>query len=426
MTNALLYVLMVLLIALSAYFSGSEIALTACSDIRLKKSAEVGDRRALRAQKLKNDYTRALSTILVGNNLVNIAASSAATVVAMDLFSAKYGEGVANTIAALGMTVLILIFGEIIPKILANEFADNVAPAIAPSLHLCEIVFYPVVSAVTWIVEKIEVLWTPKETAPQVTQDDLYTLLDTIEEEGVFTEKESDLIKSAIEFSDLTAKDILTPRVDVFGLDIEDGVDSLIKDKNVLTYSRIPVYRENMDNIIGILPVKQLLREMLTDPNVDVTTLLTPPVYVHMTRTVSSILKEFRRSKSHMAIVVDEFGGMMGLLTVEDIVEEIVGDIYDERDTVEPELICREDGIYEVDGGMNVYDLFDQLEISDHDFDSEYTTVGGWATEMMDRFPVAGDTFDYKNITVTVAEAQSMRVEKLEVIVHPEETEEED
>ena len=426
MTNALLYVLMVLLIALSAYFSGSEIALTACSDIRLKKSAEVGDRRALRAQKLKNDYTRALSTILVGNNLVNIAASSAATVVAMDLFSAKYGEGVANTIAALGMTVLILIFGEIIPKILANEFADNVAPAIAPSLHLCEIVFYPVVSAVTWIVEKIEVLWTPKETAPQVTQDDLYTLLDTIEEEGVFTEKESDLIKSAIEFSDLTAKDILTPRVDVFGLDIEDGVDSLIKDKNVLTYSRIPVYRENMDNIIGILPVKQLLREMLTDPNVDVTTLLTPPVYVHMTRTVSSILKEFRRSKSHMAIVVDEFGGMMGLLTVEDIVEEIVGDIYDERDTVEPELICREDGIYEVDGGMNVYDLFDQLEISDHDFDSEYTTVGGWATEMMDRFPVAGDTFDYKNITVTVAEAQSMRVEKLEVIVHPDETEEED
>ena len=421
MNHVFIYVLLVFLIVLSAFFSGSEIALASCNKIRLENAAEAGKRSAARAKKLADQFTRSISTILVGNNLVNIAASSAATVLALEIHRTK-----GPTYAAIIMTVVILIFGEILPKIFAAEFSDKIVLVIAPILQGFMYLFAPVVSAVTAVVDRMARWWTPKETAPQTTTEELRTLLDTIEEEGVFTEKETDLIRNAIEFTDVTAKEILVPRVDVFGFDIEDDVEELLHNEELLTHSRFPVYEGSMDNVIGILSGKRLIREKLRDPNVDVRTLLTPPLFVHMTRPISSILKEFRRTKTHMAIVVDEFGGMMGILTVEDIVEEIVGDIFDESDEVEEELVETGAGSYEVEGSMNVYDMFEMIGVEDHDFESEYTTVGGWATEMLDRFPQAGDSFTYKNLTVTVIEAAAMRVEKLRVDVAPEETDGED
>ncbi len=421
MNHVYIYALLVFLIVLSAFFSGSEIALASCNKIRLENAAEAGKRSAARAKKLADNFTRTISTILVGNNLVNIAASSAATVLALEIDRTR-----GPTYAAIIMTVVILIFGEILPKIFAAEFSDRIVLFIAPILRGFMYLFAPVVSAVTAIVDRMARWWTPKESAPQTTTEELRTLLDTIEEEGVFTEKETDLIRNAIEFTDVTAKEILVPRVDVFGFDIEDDVEELLHDEELLTHSRFPVYEGSMDNVIGILSGKRLIREKLRDPNVDVRTLLTPPLYVHMTRPISSILKEFRRTKTHMAIVVDEFGGMMGILTVEDIVEEIVGDIFDESDEVEEELVETGTGSYEVEGSMNVYDMFEMIGVEDHDFESEYTTVGGWATEMLDRFPQAGDSFTYKNLTVTVTEAAAMRVEKLRVDVAPEEKDGED
>ena len=203
--------------------------------------------------------------------------------------------------------------------------------------------------------------------------EELATIVDTIEEEGVFNEREKELIKSALELPDTTAREIMTPRVDVVAFDINEDLHELLTDEAILKYSRIPVYDERLDNIIGILSIKKLMRQVVSGEPIDVRSLLSEPLYVHMTRTVSSILREFRRSHTHVAVVIDEFGGMMGLLTLEDIMEEIVGEIYDERDEAEePEAVEDEKtGVFTVDGSMNIYDLFTEMEYTPHDFDSE-------------------------------------------------------
>jgi len=412
----------------SALFSGSETAIATCNKIRLKKSAEEGDKRSKVAQYLVDHFSYSISTILVGNNLVNIAASSTATVLALALFPDHPAE--AQSISAVLLTIALLICGEIMPKIMAAEYSDTLVRIIAVPLRFLMIAFSPIVYAVSFCVDKMSKWWTPKEEAPAVTQNELVTLLETIEDEGVFTEEEGELIRNAIEFTDVTAREILVPRVDVEAFDIEDGAEALKNSKFLLKYSRIPVYRDTFDNVIGILPIKKFMRAYIADPHVDIESLLKPPMFVHMTRPISSILMEFNKSRQHMAIVVDEFGGSMGILTREDILEEIVGDIYDEHDEVERDVIVADESnnTYVIDAGMNIYDFFDLIDFNPntHGFESEYTTVGGWTTEVLDRFPAEGDTFEYKNMTVEVLKAQAMRVEQLRVTVKPEEEDEEE
>ena len=426
----LLFVLVFLLLSFSAFFSGSETAFATSNKLRIENNAEKGDKRSKRAKYILDHFTESLSTILVGNNLVNIAASSAVAVIAAELFSSSVKK--AQSVAAVILTVVLLIFGEILPKIMASEYSDRIALFVSLPLRILMIVFSPVVFAVSFLVGKISVLWTPKEEQPAVTQNELVTLLEKIEDEGVFSEQEGELIKSAIEFTDVTAREIMVPRVDVEAFDIDDSPDELKNNKNLLKYSRIPVYRETQDNIIGILPVKRFLRACVRDPHVDISSLLLKPVFVHMTRPISSILVEFHKTHSHMAVVVDEFGGTMGILTMEDILEEIVGDIYDEHDEVERDVLYtdEEHRTFVVDGSMNIYDFFDLVDFNPnlHDFESEYTTVGGWMTELLDRFPEKGDVLEYENLTLTVLSAQSLRVEKIRVVVSDpvEEEEEED
>jgi len=412
-TDILLVLLIVVLVFLSAFFSGSEIAYASANKLRMKKEADSGKKTAKIALYISDNYTKSIAAILAGNNLVNIAAASAATV-----FMSRHFTN-AETWTTIGLTIIILIFGEIFPKIIASETADKIVYVIAWPLKIVMTILSPIVYLVSALVNKLSPIWTPKEEAPQMTQEELVNLIDAIEEEGVFTEKESELIKSAVEFTEVTAKDILTPRVDMFAYDIDDDIKTLLKDKDTMSFSRVPVYRDSIDNIIGILSSKKLVKEMLVNPDVKVEDLLTPPLFVHMTRTVSSILKEFRRTRSHMAVVVDEFGGVMGILTLEDVIEEIVGEIYDESDEVEQEFVEDADGTYTVDGSLNIHDLFDLLEYEPEDFESEYTTVGGWATEILDKFPEVGDTFTHGRITLTVTEAQAMRVETVKVELAP-------
>lgn len=415
MTNILIVCAYVLLVALSAFFSSCEIAFAKSNKQRIKKAAEAGDKIAGKANYINDHYVQSLSTVLVGNNLVNIAASSAATVFCVSVF-AKNGQ----TIATVATTVILLIFGETVPKIVAADIPDQLSRLYAPLLRLFMVIFKPVVLSVSKLVEKLSPLWTPKEAQPQVTQEELYEILEDAEEEGVFTEEEGELIKSAIEITDIMAMEILTPRVDMLALDVEDfqDIDEDLSSE-MLRHSRIPVYRDTIDNIIGILPTKQWMKARLTEENVDIESLLVPPIFVHKTRMISSIIREFRREHLQMAVVVDEFGGTMGILTMEDIMEEIVGEIFDERDDVEDEIVKVADDTYIVDGAMNVYDLFDMVEFEPRDFETEYTTVGGWATEMLDRFPKAGDEFVYERLTVRVLEAQPTRVEQLRVTVAP-------
>ncbi len=422
MIESIQIIILIVLILFSAFFSGSETTIAASNKLRIKKGAENGNKLYKAAAYITDQYTRSISTLLVGNNLVNIAASSIATLLAV----AWFGDDRGPLIATVTMTVLLLIFGETLPKILAAEYADSLICLISLPLRFLMMLFAPIVNTVAFLVSKIEWIWTPKTNAPMATTEELATIVDTIEEEGVFNEREKELIKSALELPDTTAREIMTPRVDVVAFDINEDLHELLTDEAILKYSRIPVYDERLDNIIGILSIKKLMRQVVSGEPIDVRSLLSEPLYVHMTRTVSSILREFRRSHTHVAVVIDEFGGMMGLLTLEDIMEEIVGEIYDERDEAEePEAVEDEKtGIFTVDGSMNIYDLFTEMEYTPHDFDSEYTTVSGFITERLDRFPEVGDTVEYDRLVFEVLEVESRCVEKAKVTLKDEEEQE--
>jgi len=408
--------LMVLLVLCSSFFSSAEISYATANKLHMHSAAESGDKRARRAVWISDHFPRFLSTILVGNNLVNIAFSSSMTL----LLAERYGSR-GESAAPLLSTAVLLICGEIIPKIVGTSRADSLVYLYVMPLRFFMGFFLPVVSVVNAIVEKLSRFWTPKTSEPEVTDDELVSILETIEEEGVFTEQESELIKSAIEFSDVTALDIFVPRVDVSAFNLDDGLDALLQDDDLLSYSRIPVYRETIDDIIGILSTKKLLKAAAVQPVSEITVdeLLSPPVYVHKTRTISSILKEFRKKHLMMAVVVDEFGGTMGILTLEDILEEIVGDIYDESDEIERDVISEGEDMYTVDGGTNIEDFFEYIDYTPAEFDSEYTTMGGWAVEQLDRFPKVGDHFVWNRFDVTVTEAEAMRVVKLQVRLLP-------
>ena len=404
-----IYMLLVFLIACSAFFSGSEIAVATANKIRLKNAADTGNKRAKLAQKIADNFTELLSTVLVGNTLVNIAASSAATVLAVYYFGNR-----GQAIAPIVMMVIILIFGEILPKILATETADRAVLIFAPLLKMCTVVFKPIVFVVTKLVDKLSKLWTPPEQ-PSVTDEELVEIVDTIEEEGVISEREGELIRSAIVFSETTAHEILTPRVDVTAVDIDDPVEEILADEELMNHSRVPVYEDTIDNIIGILNTKQLLKAAIADKKPDIRRLMREPLFVHMTMTTADLLQEFRERRLHMAVVVDEYGGTMGILTLEDVLEEIVGDIWDEKDVIESDYTQDVDGAWIVDGLMQISELLELAELDDREFESEYTTVGGWATEMLDRFPEVGDSFSYQDLIITVTKTDNMRVDKLRV-----------
>ncbi len=415
-------ILLVLLVLCSAFFSSSEISYATANKLHIRSAAEAGDRRAKGVLWITEHFPKFLSTILVGNNLVNIAFSSVVTLLlAQRLGSA--GESAAPFVS----TAVLLICGEIIPKIVGTNQADRLVYFYVVPLRFFMLLFTPVVVVVNAVVGKLSRFWTPEEPEPEVTDDELVTILETIEEEGVFTEQESELIKSAIEFSDVTAMDILIPRVDVSAFNLDDGLEKLLEDDDMLSYSRIPVYRETIDNIQGILSTKKLLKAAATQKpeDIDVDDLLSPPVYVHKTRTISSILKEFRKKHLMMAVVVDEFGGTMGILTLEDILEEIVGDIFDESDEVELDVVPEGEDIYTVDGGTNIEDFFEYIGYTPAEFESEYSTMGGWAVEKLDRFPKVGDHFTWDRFDVTVTAAEAMRVETLQIRLLPPPEEEE-
>lgn len=411
-----LLLLMVLLLLCSAFFSSSEISYATANRLHIRSAAETGDRRAARVLWISDHFPRFLSTILVGNNLVNIAFSSAMAVVLAERMGAR-GE----TAAPLVSTAFLLICGEIIPKIVGTSQADRLVYLYAPPLRFFMVLFTPVVALVNLVVTRLSRLWTPDDPEPEVTDEELVTILETIEEEGVFTEQESELIKSAIEFSDVTAVDIFVPRVDMAAFDADDPLSELLSDEDMLSYSRIPVYRESIDNILGILSTKKLLKaaavQSLDELSLD--ELLSPAVYVHKTRTISSILKEFRRKHLMMAVVVDEFGGTMGILTLEDILEEIVGDIFDESDEVEQDVVSTGKDVFTVDGSTTLADFFEFVGYEPPSFESEYSTVGGWAIEQLDRFPRPGDRFVFDRFDVTVTAAEAMRVETLSIRLLP-------
>jgi len=429
------YVIIILMLMLSAFFSGSEIAFNSANKLRLKKAADAGSKTAAMAYSIIDKFTVALSAILIGNNLANIAASSATTLIILDILNALgitggRGEAIGSTTATILMTILILIFGEIVPKILSKQHADRVVHWIAYPIRILTIILSPLVLIVQLILRGMRKLWGKDQAddAPTVTEEELSSIIDTVEEEGVIDEEQSDLLQSTLEFNEITLGEILIPRIDTLAFDIEDDFDKLLNIADSSCYTRIPVYEGTIDNIIGVLSLNHFYRALVDDDGaqVDVRSLLLEPCFLHKSMKLPQALSTMRENQIHLAIVVDEYGGTMGIVTLEDILEQIVGDIWDESDEIVEEFRKISDFSYDVNGDMGIWDFFDLVKVNSRDFESEYTTVGGWAIEMLNAQPHEGDSFHYKNLYIIVSQMEDLRITRLTVVINPPEEDEDE
>lgn len=414
-SDGILYFSLLILLGCSAFFSASETAFSSLNKIRVRNYAEEGDKKAKRALDVAEDFDRLLSTILVGNNVVNMASASIATVLATAMFGPS-GAAVATVV----MTVLVLIFGEILPKTLAKESSESIAMATSGFLA----VFLKVMRPIVWVFVKIKDVMIrlihKAENKPSVTEEELKYIVESIEQEGVLEEQESELVQSALEFDEITVQEILTPRVDVLALNVDCPVDEAVKTVMDAHYSRIPVYRGTIDSVIGVLQVRDLLKSVVRGGETALTHLLTDCVYVHKTMKISALLAQLKAKKLHLAVVNDDYGGTMGIVTMEDVLEQLVGDIWDESDEVVHDLVKTGENQYIVSGDMNVFELLEELDLDDRDFDSDYNTAGGWAMEMLGHIPEPGEQYVYKNLIITVASVEEQRITSLQVERVPE------
>ena len=421
------YVVIFVMITLSAYFSASEIAFNSANRMRLRKLADNGSFTAKTAYSICENFTTSLSAILIGNNLANIAVSTCTTLIVMNLF--RNNVALASTIATILVTVVILIFGEIVPKVLSKQNADAVARIIAIPTRILTILLAPFVFIVMALLFVLRKIWGSdhKDDEPTVTEEELSSIIDTVEEEGVINEEQSELLQSTLEFSDITIEKIMTPRIDVTAINInddDDKINALLTDTT--QFSRLPVYDESIDDIVGVLSLTRYYKMALEEEKPDIRSILLKPCKLHKTMKLPAALTKLRDAKVHLAIVIDEYGGTLGIITMEDILEELVGDIWDDTDVIITECVATGENTYEVIGDMNIDDFFEEVEfVKPESFSCEYSTMGGWAIEMLEADPHVGDSFRYENLFVIVASMDEERVTKLTVLVEPKQDEEE-
>lgn len=410
----------------SAFFSASETAYNLANESQLEKKAESGFINKL-SYKICKSYNFALTSILIGNNIVNFVLSSVATSLSLVLLveSGITGENVAATIATAVTTIVVLIFGEIAPKVIANGNSKLLIRAFALPLFFFMIVFSPAAYLINLIIKLVDKIYVNDDTG--VTTDELSSIIETGEEEGSIDEDRSELLQSAIDFNETTIKEIMIPRVDMVSIDVGDGISEIIETALNSPFSRIPVYEDSVDNIIGILVVQKLYKALIdTKPeDIDLRELLVEPYFIHMTVKLPDALDVLREERTHIMIVLDEFGGTAGIATMEDILEELVGEIWDEDEVAEHDIVKAGPDKYSVEGDMNIYDFFEAIDFNEGDFESEYTTVGGWAIEMLEGFPEENASFQYENLVVTIDSIEDHRITKLTVTVKPIEEDEE-
>ena len=402
-TNGIYGVIIAVLILLSAFFSCVETAFSSANTIRLRSLSDNGNRRAKNALWVCDNFDKALTAILIGNNVVNLGCSSLATILCLNIFK-NYGAAIATG----ATTLLVLIFGEVIPKCLGREMSDGIVLHTGLILKVLTYVLLPLVYFFTGIKTIFMKIAHIKKDSPSVTEDELKYIIESIEEEGILEEQESELVQSALEFDEKTAQEILTPRVDVTVIDIDDSVeeihDLIIKER----YSRIPVYENEIDNIIGILHTRDYLEKAI-DGEVDIRSMLTPAHFIYKNLKLSDILNDFRANKLHIAIVTDEYGGMLGIVTMEDLLEEIVGDIWDEDEDVEHTCTKLGEDKYLVSGDMELDELLELFEMK-RDEDIESNSVGGFIVEQFGDIPIRGQRIRYEDLIFTVKRVRNRRI----------------
>ena len=422
MTTAFVILGILVCLCLSAFCSSAEMSYSSCNVVRLENLRDDGSARAAAAVKITEKFDDALSAILIGNNLANIAASSLASVLVILLLGSDQYAWAATVI----LTLLVIIFGETIPKITAKKAANTLALRYAYAVRGMTVVLKPLV----WLVVSLTHLLTggkapEEEIDGEEAVEELQSIIETAEDEEVLDEDQSELLQAAIDFSEISAMEVMTARVDVYAIDIEDDWDEIVAAVESSPFSRLPVYEGSVDNIIGVLYLNHFLKALTEKgERTEIRKLLMQPCYVYKTMKLPAVLSLLRKAKQHLAVVTDEYGGTLGVVSMEDVLEQIVGDIWDDTDVIEQEIVERAEGEYELDGDMNIYDFLELVGISEENFEAESATLGGWTVEQFGGFPQVGDSFRYENFTVTVLAMDARRVEKLLVKVDPEGAEE--
>ena len=396
----------------SGYFSATETAFSTFNKTRMKTLAEKGNKSAARVLRLSENYGTLISTILIGNNVVNILASAMATV----LFTAVYGEDLGPTVATVVLTIAILIFGEVAPKNIAKEHAEGFSMFSAPLIQVLVWVFLPF-NIFFGLLKKLLSIIFKSSDDNKMSQEELLMLVDEVEQGGSIDEDEGSLLRNVIEFTDRKAEEILTHRVDIAAFEIDAPKEEIAQIFAETKYSRLLVYEDSLDHVLGVLHQKDFYTATgLTDK--DIKDLITPPFFIPQREKVSDLLKLFQQNQSHIAVVVDEYGGTVGLVTMEDVLEELVGEIWDEHDEVIEEFTQIEETVYRVSCDVTISDFCDYFDVK---IESESTTLNGFMTEQLQKIAEEGDEIEYLNLKISVIETESHRATFVKVEVFPEE-----
>lgn len=399
-------IIMVICLIGSAYFSATETAFSCANKTRLRALAEKGNKKAELAVNLAEKYDRLISTILIGNNIVNILLASIGTLLFVEELELQSGAAISTAVC----TVAVLIFGEITPKSIANDFPEKFAMFSAPFIRL-----------LIWLLMPINVIFSlwkaligklfKVEEDDNMAQEELLMMVEEAEQEGDIDTDEGDLLRNAIEFSDLKAEDILTHRVDLEALPIDSKKSEIAQTFTRTRFSRIPIYEDNIDNIVGVIHQKDFYvgSGVTTEAIKDI---ISPVLFVHQSEMADDLLKKLQKEKSHIAVVVDEYGGTLGIVTMEDILEQLVGDIWDEHDEVVEEFKELDENNFVIDCNMNLDDFCEEFDIK---VESDSVSVGGWVAEQIGNIPDVNDTFTFENLVVTVTEVDSHRAATIKV-----------
>ena len=411
-------VIIIICLAFSAFFSASETALSSANKIRLRSLADNGSKGAERALKVIKKYDKTITTILVGNNIVNIACSSIATLLTISIMNNLYkgsGDTYGSLVSTIVTTIVVLIFGEVLPKSIAKDFAEPLSVAVSGPISFLMMIFTPFSAFFIMLKKLVAKLLRTKETV-SFTEEELKAIIEESEDEGVLETQESNLVRSALEFDEITVDEIITPRVGIVAVDINDSVDEVRRKFLTEEYSRMPVYEKTLDNIIGVITEKDFFKAYeKTDGDFTIRSILQETTYLPHMLKISEVLRTMQKQKCHISVVLDQHGGTLGIVTMEDILEELVGEIWDESDEVKAPVTMLTESEFEIYGEVSLNSMrryFDGRDI-ELDIDSEAHTVAGWVLELFGSIPKSGDIHETDAYIVTVLEAANLRVSKI-------------
>ena len=412
MTNTSFILILCILLLLSAFFSASETAFSSLNKIRLKNLSNNGDNKALEALNIAENYSKFISTVLVGNNIVNIIIATIATV-----FFTRIIKDNGALVSTIVTTILVIIFGEIVPKRIAKVYPEKFAITVSSFISFLMIALTPLTIVFDFIGNTFEKIFDVSKEEDEYNSEELVTMVEEAEEQGDMDEHEADLITNAIEFNDLDVSEIFTPRVDVIACSNNDSIDEIEKKFRETGYSRLPYYKDSIDNIIGVIHEKDFYQIYYKKSSKPLSDILQKVIYTNGNVKISYVLRQLQSNKSHLAVVVDEYGGTEGIITMEDILEELVGEIYDEHDEIIEFIKKINDNKYVVNCDCEIDEFFDYFKLQLDDKEFEYNTVSGWIIDEMNKIPKKGEIFVFENIEVSISNSDEKEVK--EAIIRP-------